>query len=351
MVKAIGYELRERASFLHGDTVETVYLGGGTPSVLSAATIEALLDETSQNYDLSQTAEITLEGNPDDLSREYLDTIRQAGVNRLSIGVQSFSEEALQWMNRSHTAAQSEAVIDDALQAGFCDISMDLIYGLPEHLAGHWEKDLEQALAYNLPHYSCYALTVEPRTVLSHQIAALGQPAPLDQRQQSDFAYLMEQMSLHDYEHYEISNFARRRDNGRSHRSRHNSAYWTGRSYLGIGPGAHSYDGASRYWNISNNPLYIKNIRHPEVIISQEILTDSDRYNEYVMTALRHIDGISMHHVSTHHTAYVNHFLQEINTIPTEWISSTAQGYKLTSTGRLFADGAASQLFYVDEDS
>jgi len=351
LVEAIRYEIKHRSDFLSGEVVETIYLGGGTPSVLSAEKVQLLLQDIRDHYKLSHNPEITLEGNPDDLSPEYLLSIKQAGINRLSIGVQSFAEEALAWMNRSHTAEQSEVVINAALQAGFQDISIDLIYGLPDRLAHHWPSDVQKALQYELTHYSCYALTVEPRTALAHQIAHKGQSAPSDLKQQSDFTYLMGQMSSHHYEHYEISNFARQMEQNVSHRSRHNSAYWTGASYLGIGPGAHSYDGTSRYWNISNNSLYSKNISQPDLLISKEKLTPADKYNEYVMTALRHIDGLSMKRIKNFHSAYLDHLLTEVKSLPDEWIKPLQDGFRLTAKGRHYADRAASQLFYVSEES
>lgn len=281
-------ELEERKDYLSNEKIETLYFGGGTPSLLSTRQIAGLLAHTRECMDCSRVEEVTLEANPDDLNPRYLAELRQAGVNRLSIGIQSFDDECLKLMNRRHTAAEAERVVAEAQQAGFDNLTIDLIYGVPGFQGSRLEESLERAVALGVQHISAYHLTIEPDTAFGRRMAR-GNFAPVSEEvSEEEYLKVHHTLTRAGFEHYEISNFALP-----GFRARHNAAYWHGRKYLGIGAGAHSYDGNERHWNVSSVKDYIAGAA-PEA----EQLTPHDKFNEYVMTRLRTCEGIDLHQMA-----------------------------------------------------
>jgi len=279
-------ELVDREDYLPSGEINTIYFGGGTPSVIDDDDIKSLLDIIFNQFDLDSNAEITLEANPDDISLERLINWKEAGINRLSIGIQSFFEEDLKWMNRAHNAEQAEQSVILAKQAGFENITADLIYGLPNKL---WEKNVQKLISLGIPHVSCYALMVEEKTALHHFVVNKKVTLPSDEIFEKEYNYLCKALRDAGYAHYEISNFCKP-----GYQSIHNGSYWVGVPYLGIGPSAHSFDSEKRRWNISNNTLYAKNVMNNTVYYEDETLSIKDQYNEYVMTGLRTAKGIGL---------------------------------------------------------
>lgn len=334
-------EIELQQLYLAGETVETIYFGGGTPSLLSIDELQTILDTLARHFIIDPGAEITLEANPDDINEAALLQWKQAGINRLSIGVQSFFEEDLQWMNRAHTAQQALGNLQLALQH-FSNLTIDLIYGTPTLSDERWRQNVQQAVELGIPHLSCYALTVEPKTVLDtmirkHQVSNVQ---PDDQARQ--FLLLMDWTAAAGYEHYEISNFALP-----GHRSRHNSSYWQGKKYLGLGPSAHSFNGLGRQWNIANNALYIQSLKQGTVPFEVETLTPNQRLNEYIMTSLRTMEGLSLDHVQQLSGDKMSQTLR-VNShkyIQQELLHEKDGKLILTKQGKLFADGIAGDLF------
>ncbi len=348
MVKAIARELTERAPIWRDHPIETLYFGGGTPSLLSQEELNALLSVVRDQFYLSPTAEITLEANPDDLSSPALDSWQAAGINRLSIGIQSFHETDLRWMNRAHTAVEAREGLKRVQAAGFENFSIDLIYGTPGLSDEAWMENMEIAISSRVPHLSCYALTVEEKTALAHLVKSGRMPDTDPEQQSRQFLLLMETVRKAGYEHYEISNFALP-----GYRSRHNSSYWSGTLYLGAGPGAHSFDGHSRRWNISNNALYIKAIETGENFHEEEVLTKENRRHEYIMTALRTAEGLDMRYYTDQYGLLetkllekkLNQYLELTRKEGPERLVFNSGRIQLTDEGRLFADGIASYFF------
>ena len=287
LVAAMHRELDARSGYLRGEAVRTRYFGGGTPSLCSPETIAALLRHTAERFDCSQVEETTLEANPDDLSPAYLDALRRTGIDRLSIGIQSFDDACLRLMNRRHTAEQAVRAVEEARNAGFENLSADLIFGIPGFGGDSLRRSLARMITLNVPHISAYHLTIEPGTAFGRK-AERGAFAPVEESVSEDEYGLVHRM-LTDagYEHYEVSNFALP-----GYRARHNAAYWHGVKYLGIGPAAHSFDGRERHWNVASIEGYIAGAP-----AETETLTDRDRYNEYVMTRLRTAEGIDLEEV------------------------------------------------------
>ena len=335
-------EIELRRDYLQGATVETVYFGGGTPSLLEPETIAALINTLSEVYPVIAGAEITLEANPDDINGTNLAAWKAAGINRLSVGIQSFFEEDLVWMNRAHNALQAKRCIADAQAAGITNISIDLIYGVPGMTDERWISNIETALSFQVPHLSCYALTVEPGTALDRMIG-LHTKTDVDQdRQATQFLTLIRMLEAAGYEHYEISSFALP-----GCRSRHNQSYWQSQKYLGLGPSAHSFDGLSRQWNVSNNIQYASALEKGELLFERELLQEKDRLNEYIMTALRTREGISLDHINTIFGAAAGARLAQLAApyiLRQHLIHAEARLY-LTMEGKLFADGIAAGLF------
>ncbi|GAB3017255.1 radical SAM family heme chaperone HemW [Niabella terrae] len=338
MVSAIGRELEMRGS---NTTYQTVYFGGGTPSLLSAADLAYLLDRVRHSGIVLADAEITLEANPDDLQEGQLINWKAVGINRLSIGVQSFFQADLEWMNRAHNEHQAREGLELALKY-FDNISIDLIYGSPGLSDAAWQENLETAIAYGIPHLSCYALTVEPRTPLDKLIRT-HRKADIDPEQQSrQFLLLMQLLRTAGYEHYEISNFAQP-----GCRSRHNSAYWEGSSYLGIGPSAHSYTGRERSWNIANNQQYIDAIARGQLPRETEMLTPVQQINESIMIGLRRIEGLDISGFTEAQQRTVWSLAKKYE--DRGQLRRQGQRILLSDEGKLFADGIAADLFFEED--
>ncbi|MFM8805954.1 MAG: radical SAM family heme chaperone HemW [Sphingomonadales bacterium] len=336
LVAALGQEILLRKDYLQRQPIDTIYIGGGTPSLLSPQALSFLLDTLQEHYGYDTTTEITLEANPDDISEENCHTWQQLGVNRLSIGVQSFKEEELRWMNRAHSAVQSIEGLQTARRF-FDNISIDLIYGLPHQSQADWLSNIEQSISLGIPHLSCYALTVEPKTALEKKIRT-GQYNPVEpDRQSEQFMLLMNRLETAGYRHYEISNFALPHKE-----SRHNSAYWQGAHYLGIGPSAHSYNGSSRQWNVSNNAQYIKALAQDQLPFEQEILTSVQQLNEYIMIALRTDKGIDLLKIGNDRQRLLR---MADRYIDSGHLMKNEDRIWLTKEGKLLADGIAAALF------
>ncbi len=342
MLAAIKKELEWQKDFL-GETVETIYFGGGTPSVLEQGEIENLLEQIYRQYRVADHPEITLEANPDDLTEEKVKALAQAGINRLSIGIQSFFDVDLEYMNRAHNAEEAKKCVRLAQAAGIHDISIDLIYGSPTTAMEMWEENMNQAFALDVPHISCYCLTVEPNTALDHFVKK-GKAQPVDEAKASaQFSRLMERAGEEGFEHYEISNFAKP-----NRYSKHNTAYWRGKKYLGIGPSAHSYNGQDRQWNVAHNAQYIKSIQAGEIPFEKETLSDMDRYNEYVMISLRTQWGCDIGRIPA---MFRDYFLEKVQIfLKEESMKVQDERYVLTSKGKHLADGIASDLFWIEEE-
>jgi oxygen-independent coproporphyrinogen-3 oxidase len=342
MLEAIRKELQDRRDFLEGEELQTIYMGGGTPSVVSPAGISLLMDTIRENYTVSKQIEITLEGNPDDLDLEYLSSLRQTGVNRLSIGIQSFYDEYLKFMNRRHDAIKAKTCLEEAYNAGFDNLSIDLIYGLPGMTGATWNETLLTALAYQPPHIAAYHLTYEPGTVLNY-LRQKGKISPVDENGSIDqFTILVEQMSENGYQHYEISNFALP-----GYMSKHNSAYWKGAKYLGIGPSAHSYNGTVRRWNISGNSSYIRRIFKGNKTYEEEIINDRSRFHEYLLTSLRTMWGTDTEHIkNTWGQDYHEHVLRKSSRFIKEGkIKQVDNRLILSDEGKFLADYIIRELF------
>lgn len=327
-----------------GQTIQTIYFGGGTPSLLSSEELDLIFKSIFENFEVSETAEITLEANPDDLSEEVIKMLDASPVNRLSIGVQSFFEEDLKLMNRAHNSEEALRSLELAKQY-FDNISIDLIYGIPEQSNGQWVKNLDTALKLDIPHISSYALTVEPKTALEKFIEK-GKVSPVeDEQYREQFDILVNTLTSNGFEHYEFSNYGKP-----GYHSQNNMAYWLGKPYLGIGPSAHSYDGASRKWNISNNSLYINAIGEGKLPQQTEKLSPTDSYNEFVMTRLRTKFGVSAKDIQKKFgEKYSLHFLKEtIKFLEDGLMEQTKNTFHITSKGKFLSDGIAADLFYID---
>lgn len=341
MVTAIVREMELRNNYIY-EEIETIYFGGGTPSILKEEELLQLMHAVYKQFKISNKAEITLEANPDDITPDKLLIWKNAGINRLSIGIQSFFDEDLQWMNRAHNAQQAYNSLTQAIETGFNNISIDLIYGTPYLTNKQWLQNLEAVAALNIPHLSCYALTVEPGTALNKMIEQHKKENVDAEKQGQQFEMLMQWAQRNNYEHYEISNFAKP-----GLRSRHNSSYWQGKPYIGLGPSAHSYDGSSRQWNIANNALYIESINKNIIPFEKEELTSTQKINEYIMTALRTSEGIIKEKLlllaGEKLTADI--IKDTAKYVSQNFIISNNTSLTLTNKGKLFADGIAAGLF------
>jgi len=343
LVEAILKEIDLRIPYLKSKNIETIYFGGGTPSLLSEKELFLILEKIYKTYNVSSYAEITLEANPDDLSIEKLKELKRLEINRLSIGLQSYNDEELIWMNRAHTATESEASVKRSQDKGFENISIDLIYGSKFSNIANWKRTLDKTIALDVKHISSYNLTIEDKTKLGHDFKVKKELAIDDEKSSELFLEMIDRLEKNKFVHYEISNFGKE-----NYFSNHNSNYWKGIEYIGFGPSAHSFDGVSRQWNISNNSLYIKNINDKnESYFEKEILSESDQFNEYILTSLRTIWGIDVEVLNNKFsTEIISAFNQKINAyVSKEMITFTNNQYVLTSNGKLFADKIASELF------
>ncbi|MFZ9718058.1 MAG: radical SAM family heme chaperone HemW [Chitinophagaceae bacterium] len=345
MVEALCEEIRIRKDELTGECIETIYFGGGTPSLLKANELEQIMQKLHAFHSIAANPEITLEANPDDVNGERLSFWRALGVNRLSIGVQSLFNEDLRWMNRVHTAAEAERVINTARKASFEHFSVDLIYGIPTLTDEKWLQNLAWVVQEGVDHISCYALTVEPRTALHHKIAQKHLEEVDPEQQHRHFNMLLAFAEKHGYEQYEISNFAKS-----GHRSKHNTSYWLGKPYLGIGPGAHSFDGKSRQWNVSNNIKYIDAIKNGVIPCETELLTTVQQLNEYIMTSLRMSEGCNVSFVEERFGKKVAaHLLASAKALKKNGVIDIKEAsLVLTHSGKWYADGIAAKLFFEE---
>ncbi len=334
LIAALLKEIPLQKKYLGEEQVGTIYFGGGTPSLCTKEEIESIITATRSTFIVSKEAEITLEANPDDITEEKLIGWKEIGINRLSIGIQSFFEEDLIWMNRAHNAGQAINNLKLALQY-FDNITIDLIYGTPQLTNEKWKQNVDTAIALNIPHLSCYALTVEPKTPLDKMIQQ-HKSLPVDPDKQSEqFLLLMKWLEYAGYEQYEISNFSKV-----GWRSLHNSSYWQGSKYLGLGPSAHSFNGKERQWNIANNNVYIESINKGEIPLEKEVLSETQQLNEYIMTSLRTMEGtklsITGNSLVEKSGKYINSGLMKLEN----------NSLILTKEGKLLADGIAADLFF-----
>jgi oxygen-independent coproporphyrinogen-3 oxidase len=336
-------EIELRQPYLHGETVETIYFGGGTPSLLSSSALHQILDSVSRHFTIAPNPEITMEANPDDMDPDHLQDWKKAGINRLSIGVQSFFSEDLVWMNRAHNGHQAIRAVEQAKEAGFDNFSLDLIYGSPGLTDEKWEKNLHKVILLDPVHISCYALTVEPKTALFKMIKTKMTADVDPEKQASQFLTGIQELEAAGFEHYEISSFAKP-----GKRSRHNSSYWQSKKYLGLGPSAHSFDGTSRQWNISNNALYIKSLMADQLCFESENLLPKDLLNEYIMTSLRTTDGLDLQYVANQFGKEKGNLLENNASvyIHSNQMEKKLEKLLLTKNGKLFADGIAAALFF-----
>ena len=345
MVLALAKEIEMRKNEFQNDIVETVYFGGGTPSILQIADLRFLIDAVYRNYKVVSTPEITVEANPDDLSEVRIIELSKNKVNRLSIGIQSFFEDDLKMMNRAHNVEEAKKCLEIATQY-FNNISIDLIYGVPEMSNEKWLQNIETALSFGVPHISSYALTVEPKTALHSFIQKGIIPPPDDEVAQEHFQILVDKLSENGFIHYELSNLGTE-----YYFSKNNSSYWLGKKYIGIGPSAHSYDGKNRGWNVSNNSLYIKSIQENKLPIEIETLTKTDRYNEYIMTGLRTIWGVSLARIEQE---FGKNYLDYLNQQAAKFIEDHLlfiddNILRTTKKGKFLSDGIACDLFLLNK--
>lgn len=342
MMQALLKEINLQKNYLGGEIIETIYFGGGTPSLLTATEINRLTDAIHSNHSVASTAEITLEANPDDLDQKYIVDLRQTPVNRFSIGIQSFFDEDLLWMNRAHRASEAESSVKRAQDAGFENITVDLIYGYPLLTNAKWKQNMDKVFALHVPHVSAYSLTVEPRTALAKFIKSKKQPSVNDQQSAGQFIMLMEAMAAEGFEHYEISNFAQP-----GQYSRHNTNYWRGVKYLGIGPSAHGYNCNTRQWNIANNAQYLQALANNIVPAETEELTEENRLNEYIMTSLRTMWGLHLHQLEAIAPGASALLIKEAQPfVLKDWLTLKEDIFTLTQTGKLYADHIAAGLFF-----
>jgi oxygen-independent coproporphyrinogen-3 oxidase len=343
LLEALKAEITLQKHYLDGQTIETIYFGGGTPSLLSSEEIMKIWDVIETSFPNQDLKEVTLEANPDDLSKDYLKALKSTPINRLSIGIQSFHDKDLQYMNRAHNAKEADYAVKTAQDAGLDNISIDLIYGTPTMTDKEWLQNIQTALALNVTHISSYALTVEPKTALAHAIEKGKTKEPDNSQTAYQFEQLMQSLTTAGFEHYEISNFALP-----DKYAIHNTNYWKGKHYLGLGPSAHSYNNKSRQWNVANNAAYIKSIlAERKVPFEIEQLSFENRFNEYVMISLRTMWGADLNYMASNFGVDITEdFLNNCKEFVEEGKMETkGQNVVLTPKGKLLADGIASELF------
>ena len=354
MVLALAKEIEMRKSEFQDEIVETIYFGGGTPSILQIEDLKFLIDAVYRNFKVVENPEITVEANPDDLTENRIIELSKNKVNRLSIGIQSFFEDDLKLMNRAHNVEEAKNYLEIATQY-FDNISIDLIYGIPDSSQSgeqakqmsneKWLQNIETALSFGVPHISSYALTVEPKTALHSFIQKGIIPQPDDEVAQEHFQILVDKLSENGFIHYELSNFGKE-----NYFSKNNSSYWLGKKYIGIGPSAHSYDGKNRGWNVSNNSIYIKSIQENKLPIEIETLTKTDRYNEYIMTGLRTIWGVSLERIEQEFgKTYLDYLNQQAAKFIEDHLLFVDDNIlRTTKKGKFLSDGIASDLFLLN---
>ena len=344
LIASLIHEIELRKDELDNEAVETIYFGGGTPSMLSQAELDSIIKAVYKNHTVVSHPEITLEANPDDLTEEKIEELAKSSINRLSIGIQSFFERDLKLMNRAHNAEEAKNCLTLA-SSHFENISVDLIYGIPGLSNEHWKQNIETALSFGIPHISSYALTVEPKTALASLIKKGVMEDVDDEQAQEQFHILLDELEKEDFIHYELSNFGKG-----GFFSKNNSSYWQGKSYIGIGPSAHSFDGKQRGWNVRNNSKYIDSIQQNQLPIEREVLSITDQYNEYVMTGLRTIWGVSLEKVTTDFgETYCDYLLLQSEKYRNEdLLYIEDEKLKTTKKGKFLSDGISADLFKLN---
>lgn len=339
MVDALVNEVQTRKEYLKNEQIESIYFGGGTPSLLSEKELMSLFEVLHKTFEISNKAEITLEANPDDLTTAKLKGLRSTPINRLSIGVQSFFEEDLRFMNRAHSAEEAISSIKNAQDVGFDQLNMDLIFGSPSTTDQMWQANLEQFFDLKIPHLSAYSLTIEEKTALAHRIES-GKEKPLDEgRNYRQYLMLQEAIKVNGYEQYELSNYC-----ANENYSKHNTAYWQGKNYLGIGPAAHSYNGKSRQWNVSNNLQYLKAIKEKLKYFEIENLSEIDTYHEYLITSLRTKWGISFEQIETFSEPLKAHFFKQVKKLNFNGLIFSETSLKINSDNLFQSDEVVRDL-------
>ena len=341
-VEALKREILYRKDYLENEEVKTIYFGGGTPSLLPVKYVEEILTLLRKNFNIDANPEITLELNPDTIDREKMASLKQMGVNRMSVGIQSFFDDDLKYLGRRHDSNHALRVLEDLKNINFDKITLDLIYGIPTLTEEKWNKNLDIFFSTGISHLSAYALTVEPRTILGQKIDKGDLQEVNEDETIKHYQILVERAKEHGFEHYEISNFAKE-----GYRSIHNSIYWSDGKYLGLGPSAHSYDGKSRQWNVANLSQYLKLAGNSDECFEKEVLTLDDKYNEYVMTSLRTSWGCNVEKITLHYgIKYAEFFLKNVKKyVESGEMLINDNNYFLSENGKLFADGIASDLF------
>jgi len=344
LVEAIKKEIVLRKNYLQGEDVETVYLGGGTPSILPHAALMDIFSELAKYFTISKDAEITLEANPDDLSFKKIQELVSTPVNRLSVGIQSFFDIDLKFLNRIHTGDEAERCVHHLQEMGFKNITIDLIYGIQTLSNEQWSKNIEKAFQLNVNHISSYSLTVEPKTVFASMIQKKSIPNVDDVKSAEQFEMLMDSMLANGFLHYEISNFCKE-----GFYSKHNSSYWLGKSYLGLGPSAHSYNGVVRQWNVKSNSKYISSLKENIIPMENEILTEHQKYNEYILTSLRTMWGVDEKKIESHFSneVYERYLKSVTEKINEGYVQKETGKLTLTRKGKLYADKVSSDLFII----
>jgi len=344
LVEAIKKEIALRKNYLQGEDIETLYFGGGTPSILPHAAFMDIFSELAKHFTISKDAEITIEANPDDLSLKKIKELTSTPVNRLSVGIQSFFDTDLKFLNRIHTGDEAERCVHHLQEMGFKNITIDLIYGIQTLSNEQWNKNIEKAFQLNVNHISSYSLTVEPKTVFASMIQKKSIPNVDDVKSAEQFEILMDSMLANGFLHYEISNFCKE-----GFYSKHNSSYWLGKSYLGLGPSAHSYNGVVRQWNVKSNSKYISSLKENIIPMENEILTEHQKYNEYILTSLRTMWGVDEKKIESDFSkdVYERYLKSVIEKINEGYVEKEAGKLTLTRKGKLYADKISSDLFII----
>lgn len=344
-VEALCRELTLRKDYIKGEAIETIYLGGGTPSQLTFSELKQLFDHIYKVYTVLPDAEITLEGNPDDMTPEYTHALASLPINRISMGVQTFNDAMLRFLHRRHTAEEAREAVDNCRKAGFTNISIDLIYGLPEEDAEGWKQDIEAAISLKVPHLSAYCLMFEEGTPL-YQLKKAGKvKEESDEQTLKFYTYLMERLKSAGYEHYEISNFC-----FPGYRSRHNSSYWSGKKYLGCGASAHSFDGCSRQWNVASLTEYIRSVDEGKIPCEKEVLSLTERYNDFIVTRLRTVEGVSLLELQQNFGKELYEYCLKNASLSLKDgnLERTSSHLRLTKKGIFISDDLMSDLLWVD---
>ncbi len=344
VLEAIQYEIYLQKDYLNNESIDSIYFGGGTPSLLEERELSQIIEQLYKHFQIGENIEITLEANPDDLDLQKIKSIRRLGINRLSIGIQSFHDPHLQFMNRAHNSIEAQYCVSNAIENGINDISIDLIYGIPSEDHSIWQADISKALEFPINHISAYCLTIEPKTVFGKRVSKQRMMPIDDEFAAEQFEVLIDQLSKSEFEQYEISNFCRG-----GHYSKHNSSYWQQRKYLGIGPSAHSFDGLNRQFNIANNTHYVRAINDHKIPCTVESLSATQKANEYLLITLRTKWGSELYHLTNIFPGWINLFEREINQMTKSgYLTIKDNTIFLSAKGKLIADEITLKLF-IDE--